>query len=378
MSENSLKEIKLKIFDVNSFRYPKYSIINNIKIANLKISSRIIAKNKILVYGNYDVVITYNNIIYNHYTTKNLVKYKKASFHKILHYDIYKFSLRDDLKTKVKLLSKPLPIYSLRKFPCNFFWDYSLCQITLFLSISVNLFKSSPNSECANINFDNSKDINNTVLPSDNKLLVEDKATDKNKLSIPAVEESSDFNIINNDTFISEPLPSIIHERTISKPAKKTLIEGNVILGRGNSEIFLEKTISLSEPIKPIWKITKVMSTADIAKIDIRGEKAFASGFAFIDINYKTLVSADTDTVRGNIQYLHLAIPFSLCIDLIPDCRDKIKNSDNCKVNSIYVSESHILSKPSTIDNETVYNEFKGQFVVQVTVLVTRNMELYI
>ena len=51
MSESSLKEIKFKIYDVNSFKYPKYSIIKGIKITNLKIVSKIISKNNILVYG---------------------------------------------------------------------------------------------------------------------------------------------------------------------------------------------------------------------------------------------------------------------------------------------------------------------------------------
>lgn len=398
MSETTLKEIKSKMYDINYFKYPKYSIINNIKITNLNIFSKIFSRNKILVYGNYDIVITYNNIIYNNYTTKDLVKYNKSYFHKVLHYDISKFALMKNLKSKIELLSKVIPIYSLRRFPYYGFENYNLCKIILFMPISVNLYKKESSTQYSDINFDTSQDIstknknlNKDVVSSDNTVLIEDKTTIKN--NIPVIEESSYFNAINNDTYIStelsplrpndvpsiQPYNIIVHPNNKShKIPKKTLIDGNLIIGKGYSKIFLEKTITLLEPIKPIWKITKVMTTADVSKIDISGEKAFASGFAYIDVNYKTLHSSDINTINGCIQYIHLSVPFSLCIDLVTDYSYKIKNSDNCEAINIYSSEVHNLTKPTTIDNETIYNEFTCQFIVQFNVLVTRNMELYI
>ena len=357
MSERILKEIKSKIYNVNSFIYPKYIFINNIKITNLNIFSKIIDKNKILVYGNYDIVINYKNIIYSHYTGKELIKYKKVFFHKPLYCNISKLDLPKSLKTKINLLSRPLPIYSIKKFPCPFFLDVNLCQVTLFLSLSITTYKDNHFFNCSDINCNITNDsliANNIFTPKDNPLIVNNNNED------------------NSSSYINP------YNTNISKFPMRKLIETNVILGKGYSELFLEKTITLSDPIKPIWKITEVMAKADITKIDISGEKAFANGFAYIDINYQTYLSLDMDTINGTTQYIHLSIPFSLCIDLIPDLNDKIKDSDHCKVSSIYVSEVHNLSRPTTIDNETIYNEFKGQFIVQVTIFVTRTMNIYI
>ena len=394
MSESSLKEIKFKIYDVNSFKYPKYSIINGIKITNLKIFSKIISKNNILVYGNYDIVINYKNIIYSHYTSKQLIKYKKVFFHKPLYCNISKLGLVNSLNTKINLLSRPLPIYSLKKFPCPLFLDVNLCEVTLFLSISIATYNDNHlfnyndiNSNIANdySSANNNNNNNNINLNSDNSSLNYDKCL--NITSSP----SNNHNYLDNNIFVPKGNPLIINNNAedhpsssinlyhnISKLSMRKLIETDVILGKGHSELFLEKIIDLSDPIKPIWKITKVMAKADITKIDISGEKAFANGFVYIDINYKTYLSLDMDAINGTIQYIHLSIPFSLCIDLVTEYNDKIKDSDDCKVSSIYVSEVHNLSSPTTIDNETIYNEFKGQFIVQVTVLVTRTVNIYI
>ena len=257
------------------------------------------------------------------------------------------------------------------------------------MAISVNLYLKESSTQYNDIDFDTSKDVstqnknlNKDVLPSDNTFLIDDKTTRKNYIS--ANEESSH---LSNDTYIStqiSPLrPNYVQSmvnpnNNARKSPKKTLINASVIIGKGYSEIFSEKTLHLLEPIKPIWKITKVITTADVSKIDISGKKAFVSGFAYIDVNYKTLHSSDINTINGGIQYIHLSVPFSLCIDLITDYNYKIKDSDNCEVVNISASEVYNLTKPTTIDTETIYNEFTCQFIVQFNVLVKRNMELYI
>ena len=87
------------------------------------------------------------------------------------------------------------------------------------------------------------------------------------------------------------------------------------------TNVFLQKDIILTPPTEPIWKITDVITSAEVTKLDLSGEKAFASGFAYIDINYKTLISSSSEnTINGDLQYINLIIPFSTCINFMKKC----------------------------------------------------------
>lgn len=412
MSKPTFNILKTNIYHPFKFRYPSCSIINNIKINNLNIFSKIITNNKILIYGNYDITITYNNMICNRYITKDIYKYKKLTFFKVLNCNLSKHGPIADLKSTVELFTRPLSLYSLRKPPCYFLKNQNFCQIILFLSVSVNLYRdnssykhdrtsdknnvaSSENKSYLDIAGNTSTKYNTTSGANkdklykniyDNTTLSDDNPISKittlseNNTSNSAIEKTinnyhfdNTLDILSNSTNNSD----LYYPKCNCHNTKKKLIRGNAIIGRGYAEVFIEKILSLSDPINPIWKITSVNATAEVTKIDLIGEKAFASGFSYIDVNYNTLTSSATD-FEGSRSYVNLTVPFSICIDITSDTKDEIKSTDDCQVNNIYVSEIHKLTKPTSIKNEIIYNELTERFIVQVSALVTRTIDFYI
>ena len=441
MSETIFNMFKINMLHSFKFKYPKYTIINNIKINNLNIFSKVLSKGRISIYGDYEIIITYNNKISYKSVSKNLTKHKTSSFYKVFHCrDIAKYGSPKNLKSTMKFLSTPKCLYSTQNYlrPYYFLKDKNICKILLFYPLSINICtKKTPNNNTNN----NIKNIDDTIVNEDliykdtlpftpslenlnNSTLskseyinsnssYEDKNNNKFNLNLDytdlpitileksntinnTINEHSQSNKQNNDykknsnkplpnfknlkTSYNKTLPSITPFKKQFQSKSKKLIECNLILGRGFTNVFLQKDIILTPPTEPIWKITDVITNAEVTKLDLSGEKAFASGFAYIDINYKTLISSSSEnTINGDLQYINLIIPFSTCINLISDSNDKIKKSDHCQVSNIYISETHKLKKPSTTSSkDIVYSELIEQFVIQITLLVTRSVEFHI
>lgn len=396
MSRYNLKDIKLNLYNIDSFEYPRYSIIDSIKITNLNVFTKIISKNNILVYGNYDVIINYKNILFNNCTSKEQVKYRKVFFHKPLYCYIPKLYIFKALKSEVTLLSKPILIYSLKTPPCFLSKNINLCKVTLFLSLSISIYKNKYSSNYNHINSNycnDSKDIYNANFSNtfssnskknntlDNNIKEDSEYLFKPKNS-PTIDDNSNLPIaisdISSNEYSKPSSVSINHYCNINKFPLRQLIETDVIIGHGYSKIFLDKTIHLPDSATPIWKIHKVCNSSDINKISINCGKAFIDGFANIDVVYNSLITSDNSNVNGNIYYIHSVYPFSLCIDLTPEGNKKFKNSDKCNVSNVFISEIHKTNNPSPINGEDVYYEFNTQFIVEINILVTRTMELYI
>ena len=318
---------------VNSlkFKIPISAHIINIKVRNINFLSKIISERKISVYGNYEILISYNiRISSNRLRRRSICR--KVNFYKTIKlYDISEYTSYSNIKSEITYITSPKCYYSIDNKPhskhsigiTNFCKVYILSSITLTLKEKNTIEKK---------NLLPKEEIHNKLMPT-------------------------------NETTL-----------------KKRFIEATTIIGSGSTDFIIEKEIDIPEALPSIWTIDNVEATIKLTDISPTMKKIIVSGFIDINVNYKTLMTSFDNVSTGKISHIETNFPFSTPIDLITDDNINLKKSDVVKVvTAKCLAENHILSDSLIIPSEeVVYNKITTQLLLQIKVMATRKEKIFI
>lgn len=330
MNKNILYNQKTNFINSIKFKIPINSSIADLKIQNIHFFSKILPKGKIAIYGNYEILILYT--LYNSINKfKNTSICRKVNFYKTLKTkDILQPLCHKNIKSSIDFITKPQCHFSICSYsnPNCYLGFSNICKVHLISPLSITLSRKNKSKKST---------------------YSEEPDLDKNSMSKEGIK-------------------------------RKRFIEASTIIGRGSTDLFIEQDISIPDSSPLIWSIDNIKVKVEINKINLINDKVIVSGFANININYKTLLSSCNEATTGNLNYIQVKIPFTTPIDFKIEPMIKLKCSDNYQlIKSQCLGITYKLCDPSNISPcEVVYNKLATQLVIQIKLIATRNERIFI
>lgn len=331
MNKNILYSDNFNFFTTLKFKIPINASINDIKIINVRLFSKILTKGNIAIYGNYETIIFYNFHLRNNKFQNRSIR-KKINFYKVInlrtfleHKNLSNIKINIGLSNSAKCFYS---IYNNKKSGCPFKIT-NFCKTYILFPLSISLVKES---------------------------IIETKLIKKNNKTL-----NKGLSFIKAD--------------------KKTrYIDAHTIIGTGSIDFFIEKNISISSDSPPFWIVDNVQVDVGVNKLTLIGEKLIASGNINVNITYKTLIYSIDNASSGSLRYLQTFIPFSSEIKIKTHDNSNLKESDEFKVTlAKCLGEKHILND-STLrsSGEILYNTINEQLIIQIKVIATRKEKIFI
>lgn len=370
----SINEVFFHNFNL---RLPYNCKVKNFKIKTFSIYPKLINRKTLILYGDAEI-ITYYYMFFNNLGTKHYVNTQKINFIKK-----YKINLSNkiDLSSNITIKTLSPPKYNCNFYRCIFrtirLRPCTLCNIKLSIPLKIDFdsnFKSEQNTDIYPIP-------TNTKTPN----ICEDISQTSNTTTDIIKDIDKNDSLSSNDTKDVDNAPLInaniandisLKDTIYNKPLNKThKIESKLLIGRSSKDIFINKTLSLSDTSPLIWKIDEINTKVDIANVKIFKEKIYIDGFIRLTINYRNLLKKSGDFLIGNIYFLDNSIPFSNFIDIDKTYADNIKGIDCYKISEAFILDKlHKLDCESeSISDEALFSTIHLNLVLRLKVLLFKN-----
>lgn len=420
---DDFESINEVFFHSLNLRLPYNCKVKNFKIKTFFIYPKLINRKTLILYGDAEI-ITYYYIFFSNLGIKHYVNTQKINFIKK-----YKINLSNkiDLSSNITIKTLSPPKYNCNFYRCIFrtirLRPCTLCNIKLSIPLKIDFdsnFKSEQNTDiypiptntktpniCEDISqisntttdiiteptinnkskdidkndsltSNDSKDVDNAHIINTNNIIepsINTRSTDIDKnasLTNNTTNDVDNAHLINANMAKDLSLKATIDTKPLNKTHK---IESKLLIGRSSKDLFINKTLSLTDVSPLIWKIDEINTKVDIANIKIFTEKIYIDGFIRLTINYRNLVKKSGDFLIGNICFLTNSIPFSTFIDIDKPYSDNIKGIDYYKISEAFILDKlHKLDcEIESISDEALFSTIHLNLVLRLKVLLFKN-----
>jgi hypothetical protein len=154
---------------------------------------------------------------------------------------------------------------------------------------------------------------------------------------------------------------------------KKKIIQVPVVVGKGATQIFLEKDIKISPPSPPIYKIEKIDKWVDVYSYHVIPGKVIFNAYLWKNIAYKTVEDVCDGVVNGPIYHSTFKVPFGGFVEIEPIGCKEIKEDDVAELLEAFVEgEKDFLHDECKCKGQKVFNRLLEKDVIKVAFKVIR------